>query len=185
MNWPATPCCACPFPASKAQAWGKVCGFLWPCCTAAPGRTNPPPWPLTAQRLRAKKPICQAPYDVDPLPCFCPPCRVCWPGCATRAAAPALWGPRLRVANVLAYEDAAYRQTLALWRGRGHRLMYVQHGSDYGQVRCLTEVEMVEYAQHAFATWVGAATRAAGATFCPCPTPSWPGWRALAGRRRP
>ena len=32
-------------------------------------------------------------------------------------------GPRLRVASVLAYEDADYRQSLAKWRGRGNRLM--------------------------------------------------------------
>lgn len=67
--------------------------------------------------------------------------------------APDPFGPRLRVASVISYEDADYRQSLARWRGRGNRLMYVQHGSDYGQVRHVSDVEMVEYSQHAFGTW--------------------------------
>lgn len=43
--------------------------------------------------------------------------------------------PRVRVASVRAHEDTHYRQKLALWRARGHRVMFVQHGGNVGQVR--------------------------------------------------
>lgn len=88
-------------------------------------------------------------------------------------------GPRLRVASVLAYEDANYRQTLAKWRGRGNRLMYVQHGSDYGQVRCVSDVEMVEYSQHAFGTWGWKQHPGSAGNFIPLPYPQLDG---LEGR---
>ncbi|MBR4746545.1 MAG: hypothetical protein IK061_04000, partial [Desulfovibrio sp.] len=35
--------------------------------------------------------------------------------------------PRVRAASILLYEDARYRQDLARWRGRGGRLLCVQH----------------------------------------------------------
>lgn len=79
--------------------------------------------------------------------------------------------PRLRVASVLAYEDAEYRQKLAIWRGRGHRLMYVQHGGNYGQVRCACETAMVEYSQHAFATWGWSEHGSSRGNFMPLPYP--------------
>ena len=88
-------------------------------------------------------------------------------------------GPRLRVASVLAYEDADYRQALAKWRGRGNRLMYVQHGSDYGQVRCVSDVEMVEYSQHAFGTWGWKEHQGSAGNFIPLPYPQLDG---LEGR---
>lgn len=88
-------------------------------------------------------------------------------------------GPRLRVASVLAYEDADYRQSLARWRGRGNRLMYVQHGSDYGQVRCVSDVEMVEYSQHAFGTWGWKEHQGSAGNFIPLPYPQLDG---LEGR---
>ncbi len=82
-----------------------------------------------------------------------------------------LLGPRLRVPSVLAYEDAEYRQKLAVWRGRGHRLMYVQHGGNYGQVRCACDTVMVEYAQHAFATWGWSEHGSSRGNFIPVPYP--------------
>lgn len=88
-------------------------------------------------------------------------------------------GPRLRIASVLAYEDADYRQSLAKWRGRGNRLMYVQHGSDYGQVRCVSDVEMVEYSQHAFGTWGWKQHQGSAGNFVPLPYPQLDG---LEGR---
>lgn len=61
--------------------------------------------------------------------------------------------PRVRVASVRAHEDTHYRQQLAIWRARGHRVMFVQHGGNVGQVRCLCETPLVEFSQHAFGTW--------------------------------
>ncbi|MBO4369567.1 MAG: hypothetical protein J5803_05665, partial [Desulfovibrio sp.] len=61
--------------------------------------------------------------------------------------------PHSRCASIKAYEDASYRQRLALFRAKGNRLFFVQHGGNYGQIRkaCLTA--MVEYTQHAFLSW--------------------------------
>lgn len=61
--------------------------------------------------------------------------------------------PKIRVASVIAYEDASYRQKLAAWRAAGNRLAYVQHGGNYGQVREACDTVMVEYSQDAFFTW--------------------------------
>lgn len=61
--------------------------------------------------------------------------------------------PRARVAHILLYEDAAYRQRLALWRARGGRLICVQHGGNYGMMEYISAMELVEYTQHAFVTW--------------------------------
>lgn len=84
---------------------------------------------------------------------------------------PGVLAPRLRVASILAYEDAEYRQKLALWRGRGHRLMYVQHGGNYGQVRCACDTAVVEYSQHAFATWGWSEHGSSRGNFIPLPYP--------------
>ena len=64
-------------------------------------------------------------------------------------------GPKhkTRVAHILMYEDAHYRQKLALWRARGGRLACVQHGGNYGMMRHICAMELVEYTQHAFITW--------------------------------
>ncbi|MBO4684202.1 MAG: hypothetical protein J5600_02605 [Desulfovibrio sp.] len=85
--------------------------------------------------------------------------------------------PRVRAASILLYEDARYRQDLARWRGRGGRLLCVQHGGNYGQMRRICAMEMVEYSQHAFATWGwtaydGALGAASGTgNFLPLPHP--------------
>ncbi|MCR4666581.1 MAG: LIC12162 family protein [Desulfovibrio sp.] len=61
--------------------------------------------------------------------------------------------PKIRCASIVAYENAVYRRQLALFRARGNRLFFVQHGGNYGQIQkaCLTA--MVEYSQHAFLSW--------------------------------
>ena len=85
--------------------------------------------------------------------------------------------PRVRAASIIAYEDAAYRQKLAVWRARGGRLLYVQHGGNYGQMKRICAMEFVEYTQHAFATWgwtdyeSSAGARAGKGRFIPLPYP--------------
>lgn len=83
--------------------------------------------------------------------------------------------PRVRVASVRAHEDTAYRQRLAVWRARGNRVMFVQHGGNVGQVRCLCETPLVEFSQHAFGTWGWTSYEATGAgtggRFLPLPYP--------------
>ncbi|MCR5814966.1 MAG: LIC12162 family protein [Desulfovibrio sp.] len=60
---------------------------------------------------------------------------------------------KLFVASISAYEDSQYRQRLACLRAQGHRLMFIQHGGNYGQIKspCLTR--MFEFQQHIFGTW--------------------------------
>lgn len=77
---------------------------------------------------------------------------------------------RLRVANVIAYEDAAYRQGLAYWRAAGNRLAYCQHGSNYGQVKRPCAVEMVEYSQDIYFTWGWKRQGQAKGNFAPMPS---------------
>lgn len=83
--------------------------------------------------------------------------------------------PRVRVASVRAHEDTHYRQQLAIWRARGHRVMFVQHGGNVGQVRCLCETPLVEFSQHAFGTWgwdhYDATGAGKGGQFLPLPYP--------------
>ena len=102
-----------------------------------------------------------------------------------RRVRPALW-PMLRIASVVAYEDAAYRQKLALWRARGHRLMFVQHGGNYGQVQTVCDTEIVEYSQHAFGTWGWSKHAGAAGNFHPLPYPQLASiadaWRGRSSR---
>lgn len=60
---------------------------------------------------------------------------------------------RVRVANVAAYEDTVYRLDLARWRGKGHKLVFIQHGGNYGHIATSSMAPVVEYCQHAFITW--------------------------------
>lgn len=69
------------------------------------------------------------------------------------ARLPRVSAPRIRVAHISAYEDTAYRQRLARWRGRGHKLLFIQHGGNYGHIRTDSMVPLTEYCQHAFITW--------------------------------
>ncbi|MDR3358172.1 MAG: LIC12162 family protein [Desulfovibrio sp.] len=79
--------------------------------------------------------------------------------------------PRLRVASILSYEDEKYLQRLAVWRGRGHRLMYAQHGAGYGQIRAGCMAPAVEYCQHAFVTWGWREHGGLRGNFIPLPYP--------------
>lgn len=85
--------------------------------------------------------------------------------------------PKVRIASIHLYEDAAYRQKIAVWRGRGGRIVYLQHGGNYGMMKHRSAAEFVEYSQHAFITWGwtqydGAAGARSGAgTFLPLPSP--------------
>ncbi|MDR3320505.1 MAG: LIC12162 family protein [Desulfovibrio sp.] len=79
--------------------------------------------------------------------------------------------PRLRIASILAYENEAYRQRLAVWRGCGNRLMYVQHGAGYGQALTHCLPAAVEYCQHAFGTWGWREYTGHRGNFVPLPYP--------------
>lgn len=60
---------------------------------------------------------------------------------------------RTRVAGIAAFEDTEYRLRLARWRGSGHKLVHIQHGGNYGNVRVAAMDPMMEYAGQAFITW--------------------------------
>lgn len=60
---------------------------------------------------------------------------------------------RTRVVSVAACEDDAYRLRVAASRGRGCRMIFIQHGGEYGFVRTSVAYPMVEYRQHRFMTW--------------------------------
>ena len=79
--------------------------------------------------------------------------------------------PRLYVASISAYEDSRYRQRLARLRGQGHRLMFIQHGGNYGQIKspCLTR--MFEFQQHVFGTWGWQSYEEVRGHFLPLPYP--------------
>ncbi|MDR1776461.1 MAG: LIC12162 family protein [Desulfovibrio sp.] len=79
--------------------------------------------------------------------------------------------PRVRVAGIQAYEDEIYRRRLAVWRGGGHRLAYVQHGAGYGQSLTLCLFAAVEYSQHAFITWGWRGHKGLRGNFIPLPYP--------------
>lgn len=77
----------------------------------------------------------------------------------------------LRVGNVAAYEDSAYRMHLARWRGMGHKLIFVQHGGNYGHVRSSSMAPILEYVQHAFITWGWTSQSPYQGNFVPLPHP--------------
>ena len=161
-----------PFPRLKGMSTGQSLRFSLALLHKSRGADRSCPQQEYASRHTGLALDLPAPLAADPLPLFLPflplqLARLRHP----EKISPDPWGPRLRVASVLAYEDAAYRQTLALWRGRGNRLMYVQHGSDYGQTRCVTDVELVEYSQHAFATWGWERHTGCRGHFIPLPYP--------------
>lgn len=59
----------------------------------------------------------------------------------------------VRIASVGCYYDDPYRLRLARAHAEGARLVFIQHGGNYGHVRTYGTVPMFEYAQHAFLTW--------------------------------
>ncbi len=85
--------------------------------------------------------------------------------------------PRTRLAGIHVYEDAHYRQKIAIWRARGGRVAFMQHGGNYGMMRLASACEFVEYTQHAFITWGWSSWRSdcrenrGQAPFLPLPSP--------------
>lgn len=78
---------------------------------------------------------------------------------------------RVRVGAISVYEDTQYRQKLAIWRARGNRLAYVQHGGNYGQIEVSCDRDCVEYSQDAFFTWGWKKQGKARGNFIPLPYP--------------
>jgi len=97
--------------------------------------------------------IAEVGLPLDPWPFF----LAALPRCITRAALPrhikAAPRKRVRVASVAAIQDTEYRLRLAAWRAEGHKLVYIQHGGNYGMLRCAATTPLEEYNQHAFITW--------------------------------
>ena len=78
---------------------------------------------------------------------------------------------RTRVVSVAACEDDAYRIEMALHRGRGCRMLFIQHGGEYGYVRTSVAYPLVEYCQHRFITWGWKRHGALPGNFLPLPHP--------------
>lgn len=76
---------------------------------------------------------------------------------------------RTRVGTIHVFEDTEYRLRLARWRGRGHKVVFVQHGGNYGQVRVASMDPLMEYLQHAFITWGWSKQTGAQGNFVPLP----------------
>jgi len=97
--------------------------------------------------------IAEVRLPLDPWPFF----LAAIPRCVMRAALPervrAAPRKRVRIASVAAIQDTAYRLRLAAWREAGHKLAYIQHGGNYGMLRCASTTPLEEYSQHAFITW--------------------------------
>ncbi len=79
--------------------------------------------------------------------------------------------PFLRVAGIAAYEDAAYRQSLARWKASGNELAFCQHGGNYGQAAVVCDTSLVEYSQAAFFTWGWQKHGRLKGNFIPLPSP--------------
>jgi len=104
-------------------------------------------------RQYATPSIAELRLPLDPWPIF----LAAIPRCILRAALPrhikAAPRKRVRVASVAAIQDTAYRLRLAAWRAAGHKLVCIQHGGNYGMLRCAAAAPLEEYSQHAFVTW--------------------------------
>ncbi len=140
-----------PFPRLKGMSLAQALGFSLAlsgeCAGEDRGRSL-----REAFGSEATGRVCALP--LDPLPLF----MAALPESLRRMEHPPTIFPppgkrHLRVASVAAYEDAEYRRFLAVWRAQGHRLAYVQHGGNYGQIATACATAMVEFSQHAFFTW--------------------------------
>lgn len=139
-----------PFPAVKGFGLRHMLRFSWALCT----NTN------TAD---CSRPLATFDVPTEQLPELDIPCDILpllyasMPQGIRNAKHPARLLPatriKTRVANVAAYEDTAYRMQLARWRGMGHKVVFVQHGGNYGHVRTSSMAPVLEYNQHAFITW--------------------------------
>ena len=79
--------------------------------------------------------------------------------------------PHLRIASVNLYENANYRQNMAIWRASGNRLGFVQHGGNYGQIAVSCDRQLTEYSQDIFFTWGWKKQGNAKGNFVPLPYP--------------
>ncbi|MBD5538808.1 MAG: hypothetical protein HDQ94_02245 [Desulfovibrio sp.] len=111
------------------------------------------------------------PLPLDPLPLFQAACPESLRALGHPRSLRRTRRPRLRVATILAYEDSAYRERLARWRGRGHRLAFAQHGGNYGMEAVACETAFVEYSQDVFFTWGWTRHGEARGNFVPLPSP--------------
>ncbi len=87
-----------------------------------------------------------------------------------------------RIASIIAYENSAYRQDLALWRQSGGKLAWIQHGGNYGMIKTACNSQIVEYSQDAFFTWGWTKGGAAKGNFIPMP---YPGLAKIADKWSP
>ena len=138
---------ALPFPRVKGFSLRQGCAYSWallrnPCTTPDQSR------PLAEYAADAPTDF---PLEILPLLRRSLPQSLC----AARhpTSIPPAARPRLRVASIECFEDTAYRLRLARWRGAGHRLAFIQHGGNYGNIRTSSMDPMMEFAQHAFITW--------------------------------
>lgn len=87
----------------------------------------------------------------------------------------------IRVASVASFYDDPYRFRLAAARAAGTRLVFIQHGGNYGHVRTYGTSPIYEYNQHAFLTWGWTTHGVHKGNFVPMPHAQLEG---LRGRHR-
>lgn len=92
---------------------------------------------------------------------------------------------RTRVVSVAACEDDAYRIRMAQHRGKGCRMVFIQHGGEYGFVRTSVAYPLVEYRQHRFITWGWSRHGDMPGHFLPLPHPQLAQLAQLAALHRP
>lgn len=78
--------------------------------------------------------------------------------------------PRLRIASIIAEENARYRQKLAYWQASGNRIGHIQHGGNYGVVKTPCAAQLTEYAAQVFYTWGWSKQGYAKGNFEPMPS---------------
>lgn len=92
---------------------------------------------------------------------------------------------RSRVVSVAACEDDAYRIKMALHRGRGCRMIFIQHGGEYGYVKTSVAYPLVEYRQHRFITWGWKRHGLLPGNYLPLPHPQLAALRGAHREKRP
>ncbi len=78
--------------------------------------------------------------------------------------------PRCRVIHMRTYDDAAYRQRVAIWRASGHRLVVVQQDGHEGHARVSCAAPFLAYTQHACTTWGWTRHSGYAGNFVPLPS---------------
>lgn len=139
-----------PFPRIKGFSFSQSCKYSW----ALLQNRNPLDHSTAIADYAVPGEYAAVPeLPLDPLPLL----RMSMPESVRRARHPHRITParrkRVRVASILADEDTAYRLRLARWRARGHKLVCIQHGGNYGNVRSTAAIPVTEYCQHAFLSW--------------------------------